>query len=478
MTVPSTVNRNDYVGTASQATYAYTFRILDQADLAVSTTSTTGVNTPLVLTTDYTVTGVLSYTGGTITLLAGNLATNVKLAILRQPAEVQDTSLQNQGAYYATTVEQALDLLTMQVQSLQNEVDGCFKIPPEEIGTVIAVTAPAAAQRANSMAAWDASGNLTTGSSTTVTNGANTFTGAQTVNLSGATLPATISTALVLKLMGPVSFSGAGGNGIEAFGFQSTALAINCRLAGGGISAPLYPTNGLVAWNVFATAYDQVAVGYAAASLARHLILTTEAHSNTAKGFGHRFSCTRNTTAAPVETLWIQGGASDATGTIGIGAAPTTGNGLVQRATGTTRANGDAYGTDTFLWRDSANSLTTEGRFRSIGPTSGIGYGTGAGSATTQLTSRSTGVTTNTVSGSITLFTTPGSTTPTSFTVTTAAVAATDVVVLSQKSGTDKYILLVTAVAGGSFQITAYTTGGTTNEAPVINYAIIKAVAS
>jgi hypothetical protein len=37
---------------------------------------------------------------------------------------------------------------------------------------------------------------------------------------------------------------------------------------------------------------------------------------------------------------------------------------------------------------------------------------------------------------------------------------------------------MVTAVAAGSFQITFFTTGGTTSDAPVINFAVIRAVAA
>lgn len=112
----------------------------------------------------------------------------------------------------------------------------------------------------------------------------------------------------------------------------------------------------------------------------------------------------------------------------------------------------------------------------SKGATAGVGYSTGAGSAVAQGTSRTTGVTINNVCGAITLVSAAGSTTPTSFTVTNSAVAATDIIILSQKSGTDKYHLLVTAVAAGSFEITFYTTGGTTTETPVINFSVIKAV--
>lgn len=106
----------------------------------------------------------------------------------------------------------------------------------------------------------------------------------------------------------------------------------------------------------------------------------------------------------------------------------------------------------------------------------GLGYGTGSGGAVTQATSRTTGVTLNKTNGAITLVSAAGSTAWQSFTVTNSAVAATDVVQVSQKSGTDLYEIHVTAVAAGSFRISFKTTGGTTTEQPVFNFAIIKAV--
>jgi hypothetical protein len=104
-----------------------------------------------------------------------------------------------------------------------------------------------------------------------------------------------------------------------------------------------------------------------------------------------------------------------------------------------------------------------------------MGYraGSGVGGAVTQATSRTTGVTLNKASGAITLVSAAGSTTPATFTVTNSVVTATDVIIVNQKSGTDLYHLLVTNIASGSFQITAFTTGGTTTEQPVINFAVI-----
>ena len=110
--------------------------------------------------------------------------------------------------------------------------------------------------------------------------------------------------------------------------------------------------------------------------------------------------------------------------------------------------------------------------------TLGFGLGSGVGGVVTQLTSRTTGVTLNNSTGAITLFSAAGSTTAASFTVTNSQVAVNDVIILNQQTGANLYVLLVTAVAAGSFRMTQYTTGGTTTEAPVINFAVIKGSAN
>jgi hypothetical protein len=122
-------------------------------------------------------------------------------------------------------------------------------------------------------------------------------------------------------------------------------------------------------------------------------------------------------------------------------------------------------------------SLTATGVIASTG-TAGVGYATGAGGTVTQGTNRTTGVTLNKTAGAITLFSAAGSATAATFTVTNSTVAATDVIILNQKSGTDLYDLMVTAVAAGSFNITFRTTGGSTTETPVFNFAVIKGVAA
>jgi hypothetical protein len=112
------------------------------------------------------------------------------------------------------------------------------------------------------------------------------------------------------------------------------------------------------------------------------------------------------------------------------------------------------------------------------GATAVIGYGTGSGGVVTQTTGRTTGVTLNKANGQITLVSAAGTATWQSFTVTNSTVAATDTIVVNQDAGTDLYQIFVTNVAAGSFRITFATTGGTTTEQPVFNFAVIKAVAA
>lgn len=130
------------------------------------------------------------------------------------------------------------------------------------------------------------------------------------------------------------------------------------------------------------------------------------------------------------------------------------------------------------ITRVDANGVGTPGAIAvtSVFNTAGVGYSSGG--AVTQITSRTTGVTLNTNSGAVTLVSAAGSTTPASFTVTNSKVAATDVIVLNQKSGTDLYSLSVSAVAAGSFQVTFNTKSGTTTEQPVFNFAVLKGAAS
>lgn len=125
--------------------------------------------------------------------------------------------------------------------------------------------------------------------------------------------------------------------------------------------------------------------------------------------------------------------------------------------------------------------------FLSRGKSAGIGFktGLGVGGAVTQATNRTTGVTLNTLSGAITTsnasLAAEGSA---DFVVTNDKVAATDVVVVSIKSGSNGggTIVSVVGVAAGSFTIRVHNgnvaSGTAETGAIVINFVVIKGTAN
>lgn len=123
-----------------------------------------------------------------------------------------------------------------------------------------------------------------------------------------------------------------------------------------------------------------------------------------------------------------------------------------------------------------AASVAATGSVTSSG-TAGVGYATGAGGAVTVSgTGTSQTVTVNKTCGSVTCASAAGSTTVKTVTVTNSAVAVSDVIILSGRGGTNSYNAYVYGVAAGSFKFDYTSPTGTATEAPVFNFAVIKAV--
>ena len=133
MGLSSTTSRVAYTGNNTTDTYAYTFKVFAASDLLV-TKVIGGVESTLILNTDYTVTGVGSVSGGNIVLTGGNLATGHKLVIRRVRPLTQTTDIRNQGTYYPETHENQFDKLVMQDQQQQDEINRSVKLP-ESVAT-------------------------------------------------------------------------------------------------------------------------------------------------------------------------------------------------------------------------------------------------------------------------------------------------------------------------------------------------------
>ena len=144
MTVASETNRSGpYSGNGVTTVFSYGFRILDEDHIRVIKTSALGVETVLTIATDYTVSGVGNPAGGSVTLLSAP-ATGETVTLLRAVPFVQETDLENQGAYYAETVEDALDLAAMRDQQLAEELDRALRIPASSSAVDLQLPTPEA----------------------------------------------------------------------------------------------------------------------------------------------------------------------------------------------------------------------------------------------------------------------------------------------------------------------------------------------
>jgi hypothetical protein len=291
-------------------------------------------------------------------------------------------------------------------------------------------------------------GNFSLSSTTASTS---TTTGALTV-AGGVGIAGTLNTARAtiefVSGVGLTSRITATGGTPEALRLESFAN----QAADRGIQQSFYIPNGTSREGV-----RFIAANASAGTPGGYLGIWTENTSGTMTE-GGRFTANGNL---------LIGGTTDISGTGGLKVFGTTAS--TSTTTGSL-VNAGGFG--------NAGAIFAGGQIRSTSATGGIGYATGAGGAVTQGTSRTTGVTLNTVCGAITLFTDGGSEFWQSFTVTNSVVAATDTIIVNQRSGTDLYMMHVTAVGAGSFRISFATTGGTTSEAPVFNFAVIKAVSS
>ena len=112
----------------------------------------------------------------------------------------------------------------------------------------------------------------------------------------------------------------------------------------------------------------------------------------------------------------------------------------------------------------------------------GIGYTTGSGGTVTQLTSKSTSVTLNTLSGQITMNNAAlAASTTVSFTFGNSFLAGTDTIVFAKtfSVGTNAAYQIWADINPGACQVNVKNiSGGSLSEAIVINFAIIKGATS
>ena len=130
MTVDSTSARVNYLGAGNLAEYDFSFRIFKATDLKVFTRNkSTNAETELALTTDYTV-SINNDGTGSITLVAGDLETGVRLFITRNIPVTQEVGLSSVEGFFPDNIEEALDRGVMVNQYLEDASERSIKVPP------------------------------------------------------------------------------------------------------------------------------------------------------------------------------------------------------------------------------------------------------------------------------------------------------------------------------------------------------------
>ena len=162
MTVSSTTVKNSYSGDGSNDTFVYGFKIFASSDLQVIIRSATGTETTKTLTTDYTITGVGSATGGNVVFEASDIPTATETVVLiRNVPQTQAIDYIANDPFPAETHEEGLDRATMTTQQMQEELDRSFKVSRTNTIASSEFT-DSATTRASKTLGFDADGNLTT----------------------------------------------------------------------------------------------------------------------------------------------------------------------------------------------------------------------------------------------------------------------------------------------------------------------------
>lgn len=160
MTITSQVRKaGPYEGNDSTSVFPFTFKVFKAADmLVVRRDDNAGVDTTLILTTDYTVSlnaDQNANPGGNIVLVGGVLASGFSLVISSDIPLLQETDLTNQGGFYPKVITNALDRLTIFCQQLSEKLGRALTLPitaPTGVSTDLPFPVP------NNAIGWNANG--------------------------------------------------------------------------------------------------------------------------------------------------------------------------------------------------------------------------------------------------------------------------------------------------------------------------------
>jgi hypothetical protein len=139
MTIQNTTLRKagPSLGNGVTTVFPFTFKVFTDTDILVTYLNALGVQSVLVLSTNYTVSlnaDQNTSPGGSVTLLVAP-ATATYITLTSQVTNTQTLALTNSGGFYPESINNALDRTVIQVQQVAEELSRTFKIPVSSIGT-------------------------------------------------------------------------------------------------------------------------------------------------------------------------------------------------------------------------------------------------------------------------------------------------------------------------------------------------------
>jgi len=160
MTVQTETSRVSYTGAGTTGPFTIPFYFLANADIrVVKQTISTGAETELALTTDFTLTGAGEAAGGELTLVA-SLSSDYKLVIFRDPEILQETAYPRNDPFPAESHERAIDRLTMIAQRQSDLLGRAIRLSEGDVSGASMVL-PAKVDRVSKTLGFDSTGAVT-----------------------------------------------------------------------------------------------------------------------------------------------------------------------------------------------------------------------------------------------------------------------------------------------------------------------------
>ena len=154
LTVGDLTPRVQYTASSGQTAFTYNFPIFEDSDLKVYVGDTLQT-----LTTDYTVSGAGTSSGGTVTFGTGQTA-GVIVTIYRDLPVSRSTDYQANGDLLAENLNDDLDKLIMMIQQVEYDVNNrCLRFGQFTTGIPLSEFTEDATERANKVLAFDSSGD-------------------------------------------------------------------------------------------------------------------------------------------------------------------------------------------------------------------------------------------------------------------------------------------------------------------------------